>query len=435
MKKNVASQKLDVFAFADAGHATLDAGEPVTGDSAQITMKIAKDDGTRTASDDTNPTETEDGVYQFDLTQAETNADKLAFYPESSTAGVQVVAMPSRVIYARPQYFPDLGIESDGDLTKVNTCDTNTDMRGTDSAFLAANAPSNFSSLGINVSGHVSRVTLCDTTTANTDMRGTDDALLASSITVNGSGHVIVQDYSMTATKFGSNWLQAGQIASGAFNDKGNWLLASTWNTLMSGITSLAAWLGVLAGKTADASTLAEVQATTGGTTYDNTTDSPEAIRDNQSAGGGDATAANQTTIIDHLTDIKDDNGGTDFDSSTDSLEAIRHRGDAAWVTGGSGSGARTVLISVSDGTNLIPNAIVSIQDSAGNSLSISARTSSSGVATFNLDDGNYQGLVAQLSRYATHTAEAFTVDEDGEAVTLTITASAGSGTDTGWLG
>tara|TARA_R100000742_G_C4255848_1_gene73763 strand:+ start:60 stop:983 length:924 start_codon:yes stop_codon:yes gene_type:complete len=42
-------------------------------------------------------------------------------------------------------------------------------MRGTNSAFLAASAPSNFSSLGINASGHVSRVTLCDTTTTNTD--------------------------------------------------------------------------------------------------------------------------------------------------------------------------------------------------------------------------------------------------------------------------
>jgi len=51
----------------------------------------------------------------------------------------------------------------------VDTCTTNTDQRGTDNAFLAASAPSNFSSLGINSSGHVSRVTLCDTTTTNTD--------------------------------------------------------------------------------------------------------------------------------------------------------------------------------------------------------------------------------------------------------------------------
>lgn len=44
--------------------------------------------------------------------------------------------------------------------------------------------------------------------------------------------------------------------------------------------------------------------------------------------GGGDATAASQTTIIDHLTDVK---GGTW--AATDSLEAIRNQGDAAWTT------------------------------------------------------------------------------------------------------
>lgn len=48
---------------------------------------------------------------------------------------------------------------------------------------------------------------------------------------------------------------------------------------------------------------------------------------------GGDATAANQATIISHLTDIK---GGT-FNGATDSLEAIRDQGDAAWGGGGSG--------------------------------------------------------------------------------------------------
>ena len=40
--------------------------------------------------------------------------------------------------------------------------------------------PTNFASLGINPSGHISQVTLCDT---NTDMRGTDSAMLAASYT------------------------------------------------------------------------------------------------------------------------------------------------------------------------------------------------------------------------------------------------------------
>ena len=61
-------------------------------------------------------------------------------------------------------------------VTLVDTTTTNSDMRGTDNAFLASSAPTNFTALGINASGHISRVTLNDTTTTNTDMRGTDGA-------------------------------------------------------------------------------------------------------------------------------------------------------------------------------------------------------------------------------------------------------------------
>lgn len=72
--------------------------------------------------------------------------------------------------------------------------------------------------------------------------------------------------------------------------DTGN-LVTRITSTLFSGITSLGNWLGLLAGKTADAGTLAEMNATTAGATFANT---------------------------------------------NNSLEAIRDRGDAAWITGGS---------------------------------------------------------------------------------------------------
>lgn len=58
-----------------------------------------------------------------------------------------------------------------------------------------------------------------------------------------------------------------------------------------------------------------------------------ETIEDYQGSAGGDATAANQTTIIGHLTAIK----GSGFSDTTDSLEAIRDQGDTAWVTGSGG--------------------------------------------------------------------------------------------------
>ena len=50
--------------------------------------------------------------------------------------------------------------------------------------------PANFAALGINASGHVSRVTLVDTTTTNSDMRGTNNALLAASYTAPANADV-----------------------------------------------------------------------------------------------------------------------------------------------------------------------------------------------------------------------------------------------------
>jgi hypothetical protein len=73
-------------------------------------------------------------------------------------------------------------------------------------------------------------------------------------------------------------------------------LLTRITSTLFSGITSLAEWLGLLAGKQAgDATALTEIAAT----------------------GAGSGT----------------------FDEATDSLEAIRDRGDAEWTTGSGGGG------------------------------------------------------------------------------------------------
>jgi len=64
-------------------------------------------------------------------------------------------------------------------------------------------------------------------------------------------------------------------------------LLARITSALFSGITSLAEWLGLVAGKQAgDATALAEIQATGAGSgTFDPTTDSNEAIRDTEPLG------------------------------------------------------------------------------------------------------------------------------------------------------
>ena len=86
-QKNVTGQKWMAFAFNRTDSTSK------TGDAANITAKIRKDYGTATATNDVNPTEIEDGYYEFDLTQAETNADVLDLLPESSTADVQVIGV------------------------------------------------------------------------------------------------------------------------------------------------------------------------------------------------------------------------------------------------------------------------------------------------------------------------------------------------------
>ena len=110
MKKNVASQKWYVFAFDRTDNT------PKTGDAANITAKIIKDGGSATATNNTNPTEIEDGVYAFDLTQAETNAHQLVILPESSTSDIQVVGLPQQ-LFTVPQYFSDAAFDSSGQVT------------------------------------------------------------------------------------------------------------------------------------------------------------------------------------------------------------------------------------------------------------------------------------------------------------------------------
>jgi len=124
MEKNVAGKWI-VFAYGLPDHAS--PGVPLTGDAANITANIRIDGAAANAVDDTNPTELEDGFYIFDITAAEANGENLLLTPQSATADVQVISVPGAV-WTRPANFSELGIETDGDVTQVNTTVTNTDM-------------------------------------------------------------------------------------------------------------------------------------------------------------------------------------------------------------------------------------------------------------------------------------------------------------------
>lgn len=88
MLKNTADQKVLIFAYDIANN------EAKTGDAANITSYLSKDGTVPVQSNDVNPTELDavnmPGVYVFDLTQAETNADTFFLYAKTNTTDIQI---------------------------------------------------------------------------------------------------------------------------------------------------------------------------------------------------------------------------------------------------------------------------------------------------------------------------------------------------------
>ena len=242
-----------------------------------------------------------------------------------------------------------------------------------------------------------------------------------------GTGYATSAEVSAIDTKLGTPATNVSTDIAAVKTDTGN-LLTRIPAALFAGITSLAAWLGLLAGKSADAGTLAEVQATTGGATYDNTSDSPEAIRDRgDTSWAGDsastiytyfvtgsnadpfkstgfATPGNvtsaQTAIV---TEINANEAKIDtLQGTATKLEtALEDDGASGWrfttlamanapAGGGGGSlgeGARTVAINVTlDGDDL-QTALVRVTKGV---LSHIGMTDTDGQITFNLDDGDW---------------------------------------------
>lgn len=99
--KNKAGQKFSVLAANNSGHGT-------TGDAGNITAKISLDFGAAASLSDTNPTELDatnfPGVYVFDLTQAETDADVLTIKATSTTASVSIDLVTIDTVDARKGY-------------------------------------------------------------------------------------------------------------------------------------------------------------------------------------------------------------------------------------------------------------------------------------------------------------------------------------------
>lgn len=96
--KNKTSQKVAVFAYDSTD------GSAKTGDAANITAQISLDGGTTVATNDVNPTELDatdaPGIYIFDMTQAETNANMIILAAASSTTNILLDPL---IIYTEPE--------------------------------------------------------------------------------------------------------------------------------------------------------------------------------------------------------------------------------------------------------------------------------------------------------------------------------------------
>jgi hypothetical protein len=120
------------------------------------------------------------------------------------------------------------------------------------------------------------------------------------------------------------------------------------------------------------------------------------------------------------FTEIK----GAGWSAGTDTLEEIA---DAiAGISSGTGGGARTVTITVNDGTNPLQNAKVRVTQGAESYL---GTTNASGVVTFNLDDATW--TVAITKPGYTYAGTTLVVDGNESATysmtAVTITPSSGS--------
>ncbi len=205
MQKNVASQKIQLFAF----NATTNV--PKTGDAANITAYVSKDHGAVTVLGDTSATEMDaansPGVYVFDLTQGETNGDELTFSAKSSTADIKIVP---RFVTTVPVNYTLFSLDGNGRVDTIKLASQ------TITAAAGVTFPSSVASPTNITAGTITTAT--NVTTVN--------GLAANVITATS-----INIGAITAAKFASGAIDATAFAQGAAD--------LVWNTATRSLTSL----------------------------------------------------------------------------------------------------------------------------------------------------------------------------------------------------
>lgn len=235
MLKNVASQKIALFAFDTT------TGAPKTGDAANITAYVDKDWAGVNALTDTSASEVDStnakGWYLFDVAQAESNADALLFSGKSSTANVSVVG---QLIFTRPPNFTKAVIDANGlmDATTVKVgpsgsatsqtagdimADTNDIQARLPAALVSGRMDSSTGAMAANV--------LTATAIANDALTAAKiadaaidaatfaaGAIDASAIASNAIAAAKIATGAITAAKFAAGAIDAAAIADGAID-------------------------------------------------------------------------------------------------------------------------------------------------------------------------------------------------------------------------
>lgn len=179
----------------------------------------------------------------------------------------------------------------------------------------------------------------------------------------------------------------------------GLWLGTKLWN-----------WLGALAGKTADTTTRTEINATTAGVGYNETTDSLEAGRDNIGTAGAGLTGVSGLTPAQAAS-----LAAIEQDTSTTLPAQI-----AALDIGG-GTGTYACTWTVNDGSTVLEGATVSFW--LAGVLRGTGTTNASGQVSMSLDAGTYTVAIS-LSGY-TFASTTHTVSSTASTWTKTFSMAA----------
>ena len=293
--KNVASQGVYLF-LIDSG-----TGAGKTGDGSNISATISLDGGATSASTN-SVSEIGGGVYTLTLTQGETNADRVAIIPSSSTASVvgsPIIAYTTggAVPAAAAGASTGLALTSSVDdvETKIDTLDTVADGIATTLGTAGAGL-TDLGGFSTAAKGEIN----AEADTALSDYDGPTKAEL---------------DTAFTEIK-GASWATTDTLE--AIRDRGDaaWVTATGFSTHSAadvwsvGTRTLSAF-GFSVDITTIESTAATTALETAATASLNSYDSP--------------TKSELDTAFD---EIKGSGWAT-----TDTLEAIRDRGDAAWIT------------------------------------------------------------------------------------------------------